>query len=162
MYLYRIDSRNKIWNKKWIWNLNTKSYRLFNTRTVRPMAVSPHVWMFRPMGILPHGSGTNISPYTRHFTPWAIPDDSPCIQVSPHVWMFRPMGILPHGCGENISRHIRHFAPWTIPDDSPCIDVSPHERGAKRLHNNCRTNLQARYDLFCVKSAVKPQPTNQL
>jgi len=23
------------------------------------------------------------------------------------------------------------------------------------------TNLQARYDLFCVKSAVKPQPTNQ-
>ena len=22
------------------------------------------------------------------------------------------------------------------------------------------TNLQARYDLFCVKSAVKPQPTN--
>ena len=24
-----------------------------------------------------------------------------------------------------------------------------------------RTNLQARYDLFCVKSVVKPQPTNQ-
>jgi len=24
------------------------------------------------------------------------------------------------------------------------------------------TNLQARYDLFCVKSAVKPQPTNQM
>jgi len=23
------------------------------------------------------------------------------------------------------------------------------------------TNLQARYDLFCVESAVKPQPTNQ-
>ena len=26
---------------------------------------------------------------------------------------------------------------------------------------NIPTNLQARYDLFCVKSAVKPQPTNQ-
>jgi len=26
---------------------------------------------------------------------------------------------------------------------------------------NILTNLQARYDLFCVKSAVKPQPTNQ-
>jgi len=88
-------------------SLNTKFYRLFTTRTVRPMAVSPH------------GRGTNISPYTRHFTP------------------------------------------WTIPDDLPCIDVSPHERGAKRLHNHCRTNLQARYDLFCVKSAVKPQPTNR-
>ena len=23
------------------------------------------------------------------------------------------------------------------------------------------TNLQARYDLFCIKSAIKPQPTNQ-
>jgi len=27
---------------------------------------------------------------------------------------------------------------------------------------NIPTNLQARYDLFCVKSAVKPQPTNQM
>jgi len=26
---------------------------------------------------------------------------------------------------------------------------------------NIPTNLQARYDLFCAKSAVKPQPTNQ-
>ena len=26
---------------------------------------------------------------------------------------------------------------------------------------NTPTNLQARYDLFCVESAVKPQPTNQ-
>ena len=25
---------------------------------------------------------------------------------------------------------------------------------------NIPTNLQARYDLFCVKSAVKPRPTN--
>ena len=28
------------------------------------------------------------------------------------------------------------------------------------LNPNQPTNLQARYDLFCVKSAVKPQPTN--
>ena len=28
------------------------------------------------------------------------------------------------------------------------------------LLSNIPTNLQARYDLFCVKSAVKPQPTN--
>jgi len=27
---------------------------------------------------------------------------------------------------------------------------------------NIPTNLQARYDLFCVKSAVKPQPTVQI
>ena len=27
---------------------------------------------------------------------------------------------------------------------------------------NIPTNLQARYDLFCVKSAIKPQPTNRL
>jgi len=29
------------------------------------------------------------------------------------------------------------------------------------VDQNIPTNLQARYDLFCVKSAVKPQPTNQ-
>ena len=29
------------------------------------------------------------------------------------------------------------------------------------MNTNIPTNLQSRYDLFCVKSAVKPQPTNQ-
>ena len=35
------------------------------------------------------------------------------------------------------------------------------DRYTYNLLYNIPTNLQARYDLFCVKSAIKPQPTNQ-
>jgi len=52
-------------------------YRLFAPRTVHPMDVLPH-YTFRPIDYLlidvsPHGCGAkcDLSPHTRHFTPWA-------------------------------------------------------------------------------------------
>ena len=49
---------------------------------------------------------------------------------------------------------------------SPCFSAASTSRKMIEIvatwkHLNIPTNLQARYDLFCVKSAVKPQPTNQ-
>jgi len=70
---------------------------------------------------------------------------------------------------KNLVRHAHSVNISTKYKDHGNGCAHPHRtdvRLPRRLHTmhgpwNIPTNLQARYDLFCVKSAVKPQPTNQ-